>query len=160
MRLTVTSLPGEADAGRLDGDAAFLLLGIVVGDGGALIDLADAVGETAVVEHPLGDGGLAGVDVGDDADVAELADIVRHGGGNSLRIKDLMIVAPAAVVNGRGGEVCDKIFLPARVAPMALLSGRVPLATPVLWATGPKGSAGKASGTLGPRKPLVPTAPR
>ena len=73
-------VPGEGDAGGLDGDAPLLLLGIVVGDGGALIDLAHAVGEAAVVQHPLGDGGLAGVDVGDDADVAELVDIVGHGG--------------------------------------------------------------------------------
>jgi hypothetical protein len=29
-------------------------------------------------EHPLGDGGLAGVDVGDDADVADFFDLAGH----------------------------------------------------------------------------------
>ena len=78
IRLIVHVLPGEGDAGRVDGDAPLLLLGVEIGDRGALIDLADAVGEAAVEEHPLGDGGLAGVDVGDDADVAEVVDI-GHG---------------------------------------------------------------------------------
>ena len=78
IRLIVHVLPGERDAGRVDRDAALLLLGVEVGDGGALVDLAHAVAEAAVVQHPLGDGGLAGVDVGDDADVAELFELACH----------------------------------------------------------------------------------
>ena len=65
-------VPIEPDAGGVDGYAALLLLGIVIGYGGALIDLAHAVAEPAIEEHPLGDGGFAGIDVGDNADVAEV----------------------------------------------------------------------------------------
>ncbi len=64
--------PIEPDAGGVYGDSSFLLLGIVIGDGRALIDLAHSVTETAVKEHPLGDGGFAGIDMGDNADVAEV----------------------------------------------------------------------------------------
>ena len=63
--------PAKADAGRVDRDAALLLLGIEVGDGGPLVDVAHLVAGFGVVQHPLGDGGLAGVDVGNDADVAD-----------------------------------------------------------------------------------------
>ncbi len=72
--------PGEGHAGRIDGDAALLLLRVEVGDRGALIDVAHAVRKAAVKQHPFGDGGFSGVDMGDDADVAEVADVVGHGG--------------------------------------------------------------------------------
>ena len=58
------------------------------------------MGVAAVVEHALGDSGLAGVDMGDDAEVAELVDIMWHGGGNTFATKELMIGCRAAWVNG------------------------------------------------------------
>src|SRR5262249_39788480 len=73
--------PLERDAGAVDGDAAFLLLGVVVGLGGALIDAAEAVLGAGVEEQVLGGGGLARVDVGDDADVAVAVDGDGGGGG-------------------------------------------------------------------------------
>ncbi len=39
----------------------------------------DAMLVAAEEQHPLGDGGFAGVDVGDDADVAEIFNFARHG---------------------------------------------------------------------------------
>ena len=75
IRLIGAVAPLERDAGAVDGDAAFLLLGVVVGLGGALIDAAELVLGPGVVEQVLGGGRLAGVDVGDDADVADLAQV-------------------------------------------------------------------------------------
>ena len=64
----------EAGRGRGgDGDAALLLLGHPVHRGRALMHLADLVDLLRVEEDALGDGGLAGVDVRDDADVPRLA---------------------------------------------------------------------------------------
>src|SRR5262249_24498363 len=60
----------------VDGDALGLLEGVEVGGGVALVHVADLVLGPAVVEQALGGRGLAGVDVGDDADVAE---VVEHG---------------------------------------------------------------------------------
>ena len=71
-------VPLERHAGGKDGDAALLLFRIEVGDGRALVDLAHAVRGAGVIEHPLGDSGLAGIDVGDDADVADLRDLACH----------------------------------------------------------------------------------
>ena len=65
------SLPGKLHAGGIDRDAAFGFFGIVVGRGRAHIDLAGPVLRATGEQHPLGDGGFAGVDVGDDADVAD-----------------------------------------------------------------------------------------
>ena len=53
-----------------DGDAALLLLGHPVHRGRALMHLADLVDLLGVEEDALGDRGLAGVDMGNDADVA------------------------------------------------------------------------------------------
>ncbi len=75
----VGRLPDAGGGGADDGDAALLLLGHPVGGGGALVDAAHAVQPAGVVEDAFGDGGLAGVDVGGDADVSEL---VQFGGGH------------------------------------------------------------------------------
>ena len=64
--------PAKGDAGGLDRDAAFLLLGIEVGDSVTPIHVSHAVRGAAVEQHPLGERGLARVDVGNDADIAEL----------------------------------------------------------------------------------------
>jgi hypothetical protein len=66
-------LPQAGGGGRGDRDAAFLLLGHPVHDGGALVDLAHLVGLARVVEDALGGGGLAGVDMRHDPDVPRAA---------------------------------------------------------------------------------------
>ena len=63
--------PLERDARGVDGDAALLLFRVVVGLGRALVDAAELVLGAGVVEQVLGGRGLAGVDVGDDAEVAD-----------------------------------------------------------------------------------------
>ena len=69
----------EARGGRGgDGHAALLLLDHPVHGGGAVVDLADLVGLARVVEDALRRGGLAGVDVGHDADVAEVLELVLN----------------------------------------------------------------------------------
>ena len=70
--------PGKVDRGGVDRDAPLLLLGVVIGDGCPLVHRSDAMAEAAEEEHPLGDGGFARVDMGDDADVAELLDVLWH----------------------------------------------------------------------------------
>ena len=73
IRLTVQSRQCERDAGAVDGDAAFLLFRVPVGVGGAFIDGAELVLGAGIVEQVFGGRGLARVDVGDDAEVADLA---------------------------------------------------------------------------------------
>ena len=70
--------PVEGDGGGVDRDAALLLLDVEVGDGGAVVDVAHLVDRAAVVEHALGGGGLAGVDVRGDADIADFGQVF-HG---------------------------------------------------------------------------------
>jgi hypothetical protein len=62
--------PIAGDGGGGDGDAAFALLLHPVGHGVAVIDIADLVDEAGVKEDALGGGGLAGVNVRGNADVA------------------------------------------------------------------------------------------
>ena len=64
--------PIEGNGGGLDGDASFLFFGIVVGNGGSLIDHSDFVNEVRVEEHSFGNGCFSRVDMGDDADVADV----------------------------------------------------------------------------------------
>jgi hypothetical protein len=64
------TVPVATDRRREDGDAAVALLRVEVGDGGAVVDLAALVGGAGGVEDPLGDGGLARVDMSQDAQVA------------------------------------------------------------------------------------------
>ena len=63
-------VPFAGRSRRRDGDAPLLLLGHPVHHRGAVVHLADLVGAARVVEDPLGGGGLAGIDVSHDADVA------------------------------------------------------------------------------------------
>ena len=60
---------GERGDGRLDRDAALALELEGVGLGGAGVDAADAVDRAGVVEESLGEGGLTGVDVGQDSEI-------------------------------------------------------------------------------------------
>ena len=81
-------LPPAGRRGGRDRDAALLLLLHPVHDGGAVVDLTDLVGDAGVEEDALGRGGLAGVDVRHDADVADLVevrgDVDGHCGSQSL----------------------------------------------------------------------------
>ena len=75
-----TMIPPEAGRGcGRDGDAALLLLLHPVHRCGALVDLAELVDLLRVEEDPLRDGGLAGVDVRDDPNVAGLLEWVCLG---------------------------------------------------------------------------------
>ena len=59
----------ERDDGGLDRDAALALELEGVGLGGAGVDAAELVDDPGGVEEPLGEGGLTGVDVGEDAKI-------------------------------------------------------------------------------------------
>ena len=71
--------PERGRCGGRDGDAALLLLGHPVHRGRALMHLADLVDLLGVEEDALGDGGLAGVDMRDDADVPRAGERRPHG---------------------------------------------------------------------------------
>ena len=62
--------PLAGGGGRSDRDAAFALLLHPVHRGGAFVHLADPVDPAGIKEDPLGQGGLAGVDMGHDPNVA------------------------------------------------------------------------------------------
>src|SRR5699024_3132048 len=68
--LTLAPLPVAGGGGGGAGDAALLLLGHPVHGGGTLVGLANLVVHAGVVQDTLRRGGLAGVDVGHDADVS------------------------------------------------------------------------------------------
>ena len=70
--------PLERHGRRVDRNPPLLLLGIEVGDRGAPINLAEPVARLREEEHPLGERGLPGVDVSDDADVADVFERACH----------------------------------------------------------------------------------
>ena len=69
IRLTVTSPIGERHDGGLDRDPALALQRQRIGLRRAVVDAADLVDDAGGVEQPLGEGGLTGVDVRQDAKV-------------------------------------------------------------------------------------------
>ena len=77
--LAVLGLPERGRGGRRDGDPALLLLLHPVHRRRAVMDFADLVGLAGVIEDALGRGGLAGVDVRHDADVAVALDGMAAG---------------------------------------------------------------------------------
>src|SRR4029077_18544032 len=64
--------PLTSRRGRGDGDAPLLLLLHPVHHRGAFMDFANLVGAAGVIEDALGRGGLTGINVGHDPDVAHL----------------------------------------------------------------------------------------
>ncbi|ANA99818.1 hypothetical protein BB28_19720 [Mycobacteroides chelonae CCUG 47445] len=70
--------PVSGRRGRRDGDAALLLLLHPVHGGCAVVDLTDLVRDTGVEEDAFSRGGLAGIDVGHDAEVADLVQVGQH----------------------------------------------------------------------------------
>src|SRR6185312_904869 len=77
----VVGPPGEAGRRGGDGDAALALLRHPVHGRLALVDLPDLVDPSGVEQESLADGGLACVDVGDDADVADACHLAGRGFG-------------------------------------------------------------------------------
>ena len=73
--------PEAGRGGGCDGDTAFLLLLHPVHDGGAVVDLAEFVAYAGVEQDAFGRGGLAGIDVCHDADVAVAPERRRAGHG-------------------------------------------------------------------------------
>ena len=68
-------MPEGGGRGGGNGNAALLLLLHPVHGGGTVVDLTDLVGLAGVVKDALGRRRLAGIDVGHDADVANLAQV-------------------------------------------------------------------------------------
>ena len=62
--------PIAGRCGGRDGYTTLAFLDHPVHDGGTFMHFADLVGATGIEKHALGDGGLSGVDMGDDADVS------------------------------------------------------------------------------------------
>ena len=84
------AVPQRGGRGRGDGDAALLLLLHPVHGRGAFVHLAHLVALAGVIEDALGRGGLAGIDVGHDAEVAVILDRMGAGHGeNFLRCRRL-----------------------------------------------------------------------
>ena len=65
-------VPTGSGGGRRNGDAALLLLGHPVHDGGALVDLSHLVRLARVIQDALGGRGLTGIDVSHNADIARV----------------------------------------------------------------------------------------
>jgi len=74
-------LPAKRGRRRGDRDPALLLLLHPVGDGGALVDIAEPGRDPGVVQDALGRRGLARVDVRHDPDVAGAQQRNAAGGG-------------------------------------------------------------------------------
>jgi len=70
----VHALPEAGGRSRRDRDATFLLLFHPVHRGRAVVDLTDLVVHTRIEQDALGGGGLAGIDVRADTDVAVALD--------------------------------------------------------------------------------------
>jgi hypothetical protein len=77
------AVPVAAHCRGEDGDPALALLGVEVGDGRAVVDLAALVGGSGDIQDPLGDGGLARVDMGEDGQVANAA---QGAGGKAVLV--------------------------------------------------------------------------
>ena len=77
-QIDIDIFPRESDTSRVDCDTSFGLFCIVVGCGGTTIDFASAMFSTRYVEHPFGDGRFAGIDMGNDANIAKLGEIFGH----------------------------------------------------------------------------------
>ena len=75
----IRGCPERGGCGRRDRDAALALLFHPVHDGVARVHLADLMRNAGIKKHAFRDGGLAGIDVSDDTDVAGLLDGIESG---------------------------------------------------------------------------------
>ncbi|MNL03037.1 hypothetical protein D3C87_1235620 [compost metagenome] len=71
-------VPADRDGRAADGDAALLLLRLEVHAGRATAHVADAMALAGIEQDAFGGGGLARVDVGNDADVADVSEFRVH----------------------------------------------------------------------------------
>ena len=85
-RLPVGVLPAAGDRRRDDRDAPLPLLFQVVGRRVSLVHVPHPMDLTGVVEDAFGGRGLAGVDVGNDADIADLAEVRLVGVAGHVRL--------------------------------------------------------------------------
>ena len=69
-QLNLMIAPRQPGHGGGDGDAVYLLFGQIIHVGRAFMDFANLVGRAGVIQHSLGERGLAGVHMGGDADIA------------------------------------------------------------------------------------------
>ncbi len=72
-QVDLCAFPERSGGRAVDGDAACALLRVEVHGGVTLVHLADAVVRAGVEQDAFGGGGLAGVDVGNDAAVSEFS---------------------------------------------------------------------------------------
>src|SRR6266567_8396287 len=77
------AVPAAAHGRGEDGDPAVTLLRVEVGDGRAVMDFAALVGSSGDIQDPFSDGGLSGVHMGEDAQVA---DGTQRAGGNTVQV--------------------------------------------------------------------------
>jgi len=68
-QVEAVALPFRRYRGGDNGDAAFTFLGHPVGDGGAVIHIAKAVGFAGIKQNPLGRGCFTSVNMGNYADI-------------------------------------------------------------------------------------------
>ena len=71
-------LPAKRHRGGIDRDPPLLLLGIEVGGRGAAVHVAEPMARLCEKQQPLGERGLARIDVGDDPDVANRFQLPAH----------------------------------------------------------------------------------
>ena len=69
-------MPSQGGGGRGDGYAAFTLLGHPIHGGLAVVHFAKLVRFAGIKEQTLANRGLAGINVGHDADIAQFCDPV------------------------------------------------------------------------------------
>jgi hypothetical protein len=81
VELAGHATPEAGRGGGGDGDPPFLFLHHPIHGGGTVVDLAQLVGDARVEQDALGHGGLAGIDVGHDAEVTIALDggFASHG---------------------------------------------------------------------------------
>ena len=70
--------PEAGNRGGRNRDAALFFLVHPVGGGSTIVGFTDFAVDTRVVEDSFGYGGLSGIDVGHDADVADLMKVRKH----------------------------------------------------------------------------------
>jgi hypothetical protein len=103
-------VPVAGRRGGRDRDAALLLLRHPVHGGGTIVGLADLVGDTGVEQDAFGGGGLPGIDVRHDADVADLLEVGKHVKCHGGSLSEMV---PAACRPGWGRQAWK--ILPAVV---------------------------------------------
>ena len=74
----LVSVPEGGDGCGGDGNTTLLFLLHPVGGRGAIVRLANLVVDARVEQNTFGHGGLAGIDVSHDADVANLLEVSKH----------------------------------------------------------------------------------